>query len=203
MSIVGSNSPGNAGFTAFLSQLGIAIGIAVVLMLLILLVRWWLDRRKTDRLFKEAKEFSERALELELRREKQVKAQQQLLKRLSEQPILTPEIASVAFGQTIITPLSCPHCQKPIQRGSTRCPYCGASLLAPTDSGPYSRVQFAIPPHVLPGRPNGIENQPVISNTSRCPNCSELVPNSPNYCPNCRLPLSSLISGPRVSVQPS
>src|SRR5207249_1387440 len=75
-------------------------------------------------------------------------------------PTLTPEIAPEAFGQPISGPLACPSCQKPIQRGITRCPHCGTSLLMPTDSGFYPRMKLATPPHALPAFPNGVENQP-------------------------------------------
>src|SRR5437763_10695642 len=101
-------------------------------------------------------------------------------KRQQARMSLTPETAPAAFSQPITAPLPCPNCQKPIQRGITRCPYCGVSLLAPTDSGFYPRTQFAMPPHVVPGRPNGIENQPTREIAKEMsPSLQQLSPSGP------------------------
>ncbi len=106
----------------------------------------------------EAERIANATLEEEMR--KQQWAQQQAKRMIAEQKTLTPELVPQAFPQHITAQLPCPGCQKPIRQGITSCPYCGVSLLAPTDSGFYPRTQFAMPPHILPGRPNGIENQP-------------------------------------------
>jgi serine/threonine protein phosphatase PrpC len=181
---LGSNSSSNSVSDGLFSssglslmlKLGTIIGVVVLLFVVIILLRWWLQQRKADRMFKEAKEFSETTLEPQLRREEQARMQQQTQRRWAEQPTLTPETAPAAFGQSITAPLPCPNCQKPIQRGITRCPYCGVSLLAPTDSGFYPRTQFATPPHVPPGRPNGIENQPT---REMSPSLEQMSPSGP------------------------
>jgi hypothetical protein len=80
----------------------------------------------------------------------------------------------------------------------------GQKMLPPAESRFYPHTQFAKPPDTPAWtKPEEGPGQSIISNTSRCPNCSKPVPDSAKYCPNCRLPLSSPVSGPQVSVQPS
>ncbi len=173
------------------------VALAVVIILRLRLHRQPKTTPEFDAEWAEAERIANATLEEEMR--KQQWAPQQAKRMVAEQKTLTPELAPQAFSEPIIAPLPCPNCQKPIQRGITRCPYCGASLLVPVD---YPRTQFAKPPDTpVQAKQETGPGQSVISNTSRCPNCSEPVPDSAKYCPNCRLPLSLPVSDTHVSVQ--
>src|SRR2546427_5957127 len=117
-------------------------------------------QRALDEAWAEAERLAPATLEEEMYKQKRAWAQQQVERSLSELPTLTPELALQAFPHQATSLLPCPNCQKPIQRGITRCPSCGTTLLVPTDSGFYPRTQFAMSPPVPLGRPNGIEDQP-------------------------------------------
>ncbi len=149
------------GFPLLLLLLGSFVILLVVVLAILLILRLRRQPKATPEFqadWVEAERIASATLEEEMRRQQW--AQHQAKRMISEQKTLTPELAPQAFPEHITAPLPCPNCQKPLQGGITRCPYCGVSLLAPTDSGPYPRMQFAGPPYTLPGRPNGIENQP-------------------------------------------
>jgi serine/threonine protein phosphatase PrpC len=159
-----TDKPGNTIF-GLPASLMLLVGGLVILLVVVLAVVIILRRRRQPKAtpefqadWVEAERIATATLEEEMRRQQW--AQHQAKRMIAEQKTLTPELAPQAFPQYVTAPLPCPNCQKPIQRGITSCPHCGVSLLAPTDSGPYPRMQFTGPPHTLPGRPNGIENQP-------------------------------------------
>jgi serine/threonine protein phosphatase PrpC/type II secretory pathway pseudopilin PulG len=144
----------------------LAIGSVVLVVILILLALITLIRRRArqkrlQKEYAEAERIANTTLEEERRKQQQLWAQQLSQKAWSEQPTLTPEIAPLAFQQSTTDPLPCPNCHKPVQRGTTRCPYCGSSMLLPTDSGFYPRTSLVTPSSV--SAPLSVpEHQPTV-----------------------------------------